>query len=165
MSNPVRDCFHMTEKNFGRGLSRFRMRIHLSAQIRDPNMGLARSTEVRILKTAGRDILLTRGEGGICNEKKGVIELILKSLANSLLCCSQTDLSFHHAISQTTNNLLLDLRGQPGWMKITCTGKLCFAFPNCLVFYMGLNSIHSPLLARDLKDSRSWYAEIAVEAI
>ena len=141
------------------------MCVHLSTQIRDPEMGLARSTEVRILKTACRNVLLARGERGICNEKKGIIELCLKSLADSFLRCSQTNLSFYHAIPQATDNFFLDLGGQPRRMKITGTGKLRFAFPNCLVFYMGLNSIHSPLLARALKDSRNWYEEIGIEAI
>jgi len=99
MADLFRDSLHMMKKYFGRRYKGFWMCVHLSTQIRDPEMGLARSTEVRILETAGRNVLLARGERGICNEKKGVIELILKSLANSFLCCSQTDLSFHHAIS------------------------------------------------------------------
>lgn len=164
MTELMCDSLHMTEKDCGRGLNGFRMRIHLSAQIGDPDVGLARATEVHILKTTGRNVLLAWRKRGVCHEKKGVIELGVKPLANDVLRSIQANLPFYHAISQTTNNLLLDIGWELGGMKITRTGKLRFAFPNYLVFYMRLNSIHSPLLARGLKDSRTRHGGIDAEA-
>jgi len=159
------DLFHMTEKDLGRGYRGLGMGVHLSAQIRDPQVGLARLTKVHVLKTARRNVLLTWGKGGICDEKKGIIEFGLKTLADHVLCGIQADLSFDHAIPQTIYDFLLNLRRQLGRMKITSTGEFDLSFSNYLVFYMGLNSIHSPLLARGLKDSRNFYEEIGVEVI
>jgi len=165
LAHRMGDLFHMTEKDLGRGYRGLGAGIHLSAQIGDPEVGLACLTEVHILKTARRDILLTWRKGRVSDEKKGVIELGPQTLADHVLRRVQADLPFDPAIPQTIYDFLLDLGRQLGRMKITGTGESGIAFSNCLVFHMGLNSIHSPLLARALKDSRNWYEEIGIEAI
>ena len=89
---------HLTEKDLGGGYCRFRMRLHLSAQICDPDMRTTCSADVCILKTTRCSVLLAWRERYVCNEKKGVIELCLKTLADGVLCCPQADLPFYHAI-------------------------------------------------------------------